>query len=148
MCTVWLGRNPAVIVGTYAAAMEILEKNAGVTSDRPLVSGPRSVFFPVILFPEETDALAPVHFSIPSRLWQGKPSVGGSEFCSSNMGRGGVGFARYCIKDFSRRVRPRTNRYRKQLRGRSCAPCSRTRTVRESCCWGVFGVKNAEATGI
>ncbi|KAM0753441.1 cytochrome P450 [Meredithblackwellia eburnea MCA 4105] len=35
VCTVWLGRNPLVIVGTYEAAQEILEKQSNITSDRP-----------------------------------------------------------------------------------------------------------------
>lgn len=38
VCTVWLGRTPLVVVGGYAAAMELLEKKAGVTADRPRVS--------------------------------------------------------------------------------------------------------------
>ncbi|KAM0755438.1 cytochrome P450 [Meredithblackwellia eburnea MCA 4105] len=35
VCTVWLGRSPLVIVGTYEAAQEILEKQSNITSDRP-----------------------------------------------------------------------------------------------------------------
>ncbi|KAL8293231.1 hypothetical protein RQP46_000925 [Phenoliferia psychrophenolica] len=38
LVTVWIGRNPVVIVGTYAAAQEIMEKQSGATSDRPLTA--------------------------------------------------------------------------------------------------------------
>lgn len=34
--TVYLGRNPLIVVGTYASAMEIMERESAITASRPL----------------------------------------------------------------------------------------------------------------
>jgi hypothetical protein len=52
LCTVWLGRSePLVVVGTYAAAMDLLEKQSGATADRPRVRlHPCGILAPVLLY--------------------------------------------------------------------------------------------------
>lgn len=40
--TVWIGRRPMVVVGTYRASQELLESQSALTADRPWVSGGRA----------------------------------------------------------------------------------------------------------
>lgn len=35
LTTIWIGTSPLIIVGTYKAANEIMEKMGGVTASRP-----------------------------------------------------------------------------------------------------------------